>query len=641
MAGARTFPSSAMGAAALFAAALVLGVGAGAVDAPARDGPDASDPVAMVDPFIGSGGAGFGVGSIAPAAQVPFGLCRVGPDTTSAGLPLSFYHCGGYYHGDSSILAFSHTRLVGAGVADLGNVGIIPLAGRMISLPPVSSPRPLWPGHAFDHEHEHAEPGYYSVLLAPHGPEAGRIRAETTAAGTHAALHRYRFSSAAPERRILVDVCHAAYAAGPGACRNASLTRVAPPAGAAAAFEGSLRFLGSLSGRGDPGGIRVHFAVVVEAAGPPPAVQFWADAALRPISVSDTATSDKDSLGAALRWPSCGGEAGDCAVGLRVSLSLVDVAGAWSNLRAQAGTTSFHAARRAAAAAWREHLGRMSFPGSVPRAAQSALLSALYRTALSPTNYTEADGRYMGADGRVHRWPPARWPGGRGGGFYSDLSLWDTHRTQMPWLGLVRPEVAADTVRSILTMGDQAGALPRWPLAAVFAGCMDADHGIVSAADALRQGLLPDADLPRVLDTCVRQVTQRVPHNSRTALRHWAEHGYVPAEAKGTAATLTLEYALDDWAVARIAVLAGNQVRPAPPRPAHARACSHAHTRANCALAMLGLLGACARFRPRSPPHRLPPLAERRTPPLCPCTQLPQRVESGAHADVPPRCSRR
>lgn len=569
--------NSPMRAAVFVTVAVALGLGAAVADAAVRDEADESDPVALVDPFIGSGGVGYGVGSVAPAAQVPFGLCRVGPDTTTAGLPLSFYHCGGYYYGDSSILAFSHTRLVGAGVADLGNVGIIPLAGRMISLPPVSSPRPLWSGHAFDHKHEHADPGYYSVTLAPHGPEAGRIQAETTAAGTHAGLHRYSFSPAAPERRILVDVCHAAFAAGPGACRNASLTRVAPPAGAAAAFEGSLRFLGALSGRGDPGGIRIHFAVVVEAAGPAPAVQFWANAALRPAQpeVSDTATSDKDSLGAALRWPSCGGEAGDCTVGVRVALSLVDVAGAWSNLRAQAGAATFDATRAAAADSWRALLSRMTFPAGVPAATRSTLLSALYRTSLSPTNYTEADGRYMGADNSVHRWPPARWPGGRG--FFSDLSLWDTHRTQMPWLGLVHPQVAADTVRSVLTMGDQAGALPRWPLASVFAGCMVADHGIVSAADALRQGLLPDADVARVLDTCVRQVTENVPHNRRTALKHWAAHGYVPSEDAGASASLTLEYALDDWAVGRIALLAGNRVRAGLIAVCtHTHACSHA-----------------------------------------------------------------
>jgi putative alpha-1,2-mannosidase len=36
--------------------------------------------VDYVDPFIGSGGQGFGAGSHNPGAQVPFGILRLGPD---------------------------------------------------------------------------------------------------------------------------------------------------------------------------------------------------------------------------------------------------------------------------------------------------------------------------------------------------------------------------------------------------------------------------------------------------------------------------------------------------------------------------------------------------------------------------------
>lgn len=37
---------------------------------------------------------------------------------------LGFYHCGGYYYNDTHIRAFSHTHLVGAGIADFGNLGV-------------------------------------------------------------------------------------------------------------------------------------------------------------------------------------------------------------------------------------------------------------------------------------------------------------------------------------------------------------------------------------------------------------------------------------------------------------------------------------------------------------------------------------
>ena len=40
------------------------------------------DPSQYVDPFIGTGGVGFGIGSINPGAQAPFGALRLGPDTS-------------------------------------------------------------------------------------------------------------------------------------------------------------------------------------------------------------------------------------------------------------------------------------------------------------------------------------------------------------------------------------------------------------------------------------------------------------------------------------------------------------------------------------------------------------------------------
>jgi putative alpha-1,2-mannosidase len=89
------------------------------------------DVLSWVDPFIGSGGAGFGAGGHNPGAQVPFGILRLGPDTgTLLGkdeiVNPPFDHYGGYHHSDNSVVAFSHTHLVGAGVGDLGNFGVVP-----------------------------------------------------------------------------------------------------------------------------------------------------------------------------------------------------------------------------------------------------------------------------------------------------------------------------------------------------------------------------------------------------------------------------------------------------------------------------------------------------------------------------------
>jgi putative alpha-1,2-mannosidase len=69
---------------------------------------------AIVNTTIGTGGVGYGCGSVPIGPQVPFGAMRLGPDTTEV-LPvvgelwLRFEHFGGYAYPDNYIRAFSHT----------------------------------------------------------------------------------------------------------------------------------------------------------------------------------------------------------------------------------------------------------------------------------------------------------------------------------------------------------------------------------------------------------------------------------------------------------------------------------------------------------------------------------------------------
>jgi putative alpha-1,2-mannosidase len=82
--------------------------------------------------------------------------------------------------------------------------------------------------------------------------------------------------------------------------------------------------------------------------------------------------------------------------------------------------------------------------------------SSLYRTLLSPTQYTEANGEYFGMDQITHNAKSERQAAGMvevagpaSFEYFSDLSLWDTFRTQHPWLLLSRPDVAIGTIRSM------------------------------------------------------------------------------------------------------------------------------------------------------------------------------------------------
>lgn len=170
-------------------------------------------------------------------------------------LDLSYRHCSGYNYVDKVIRAFSHTRLVGAGAADLGNFGFMPTSRpdlrddiRMdITAEPWSSP--------YQKGSEHAKPGRYSVFLDD--PE---VLAELEAFSSWSGVHRYSWkqSSASKGKRIhpglIFDLCHAAdhTLQKDGSCKQAQLTvqqggRV---------LEASIHFSGGLSGRGD--GLSLH-----------------------------------------------------------------------------------------------------------------------------------------------------------------------------------------------------------------------------------------------------------------------------------------------------------------------------------------------------------------------------------------------
>ncbi len=92
---------------------------------------------AKPDLFLGSGGAGYGCGSNSPAAQRPFSYVRLGPDTTLMirKLYIEQHHFGGYNNMDHALRAISHMRLVGAGVADLGILGILPIKSKKLTIP--------------------------------------------------------------------------------------------------------------------------------------------------------------------------------------------------------------------------------------------------------------------------------------------------------------------------------------------------------------------------------------------------------------------------------------------------------------------------------------------------------------------------
>ena len=362
-----------------------------------------------VDTRVGTGGFGFGVGGVNPGVQLPFGALRLGPDTTlstTAATPLNAgTHYGGYWYEDTHIRAFSHTHLVGAGVGDWGNLGVMPswigVESKAVTLDQINA---AVGKHAapFSHAEEIAKPGLYTVTLRPNAVFQNRsIRAELAAVGSHAGAHRYtwRMPSGSSSGRaamplLLIDACHSAEPpkSGESACTRANITLTSSSSSSRSRrhhhrgstlspsslqIEGSVLQSGSLTGRSPRGGVEVFWSLSVTdpaALCPDPSARLrwgtWGGGSGAQWATG--ATSASSSAGLLGVFLVCSSSSGSSSVGagdappqaeLRVGISFISAAQARVNAAAQApASLSFEALRNRTVATWRGELaGRVAF----------------------------------------------------------------------------------------------------------------------------------------------------------------------------------------------------------------------------------------------------------------------------------------
>jgi predicted alpha-1,2-mannosidase len=489
----------------------------------------AADPLDDVNVFVGTGGRGFGFGATYPGPSVPFGAARPGPDTWGGALHAPFHHFGGYHHDDRVIRGFSHTRLSGIGVPDYGNLRVMPVPadGR--------DPRAAESWHArFSHASERARPGYYAVRLEDAG-----VDVELTASAW-AAVHRYTFS-AGGRWRVLVD---ALASIDRGGARDARV-EVDAVVGARE-VRGRLVCSGALTGRS--GGVEVFFCLRVrgEVRG---AGVFGAGEVEWSGEVPDGDAAVM--LGDRGAWVEV--EAGpDAPVEVAVGLSYISVVQARRHLEEQVGDRGFDAVRAAAEARWRDALTRVDLGGGA-REQRRILRTALYHALVMPTDITEAGGLYRGLDKKVHR--------AEGFRYHTDLSLWDTFRTQMPLLCVLYPERARDILRSLVRMAGEGGWLPKWPTGTGYSSCMIGTSADIAIADAWLRGVR-DFDVEAAFRAAMKTAEAPTPpgagYAGRRGVDRYIELGWVPNDEVGDAASRTIEFSWADGALANLARALGH-----------------------------------------------------------------------------------
>ena len=215
---------------------------------------------------------------------------------------------------------------------------------------------------------------------------------------------------------------------------------------------------------------------------------------ITPSSRSAAQQGHEEWVGAYATWNS---EPQPHAITAKIGISYVDVAGAESNLRAEAGDQDFDTIRHATQQQWNRELGRLEVSGGTATR-RRVFYTALYHSLLMPSLFSDADGRYLGFDQQVHTIPS-------GHHVYANFSGWDIYRSEIPLLALIEPQRLQDMAQSVVLMYQQCGWIDRWPQINLYTNDMVGSPLTIALAttwlsglhgfdiDAAWEGMLKDA----------------------------------------------------------------------------------------------------------------------------------------------------
>ncbi|MFG1605322.1 GH92 family glycosyl hydrolase [Actinoplanes sp. NPDC049265] len=508
--------------------------------------PIVTDPVAHVNPLIGS----TNLGNTYPGAVTPWGMAAFSPQTTR-GDQTRTPAPGGYQYTATRIRGFSLTHLSGVGCSGAnGDLPIMPVTSAMTTSPAADTNDA---GYAsdFSHDTEVAKPGSYAVTLA------NGVRTQLTAT-PRTGLGVFEFPAGQPATLLFRTSMSET---------GSSDAHIEMAGRTITGWVDAGNFCGPQSENNRKPLYRLHFYARLDR--PAQATGTWKDDTLTPGSTAAGGGTGWDDTGHAVAGKGSGGyvtfPAGTTRVGVKIGISYVSADGARRNFTDEAEPLTFSQARANARDAWNAKLRRIGIGGGTD-AQTTTFYTALYHSMLEPTLTSDTDGRYLGADGQAHALTAGQQHQ------YGTFSGWDVYRAQVQLLAMLDPRTASDYAQSLLNYaGQRAGEWDRWllqhgktsvmsgdPAAAAVAGMYAfgaRDFQVREAYESLKHAAtVPTANDQSDAGCNVECVGQR------PSLDEYQRLGYVPADdchCWGGAAE-TLEDAAADYGISRLATALGD-----------------------------------------------------------------------------------
>ena len=463
-----------------------------------------TDYTQYVNPFIGTDFTG----NTYPGAQAPFGMVQLSPDN---GLP-GWDRISGYFYPDSTIAGFSHTHLSGTGAGDLYDISFMP-----VTLPYKEAEAPLGIHSKFSHDDESATAGYYRVLLKDYN-----IHVELTAT-ERCGIQRYTF----PEARaaIFLNLKKA---------MNWDFTN-----------DTQVEIVDSVTIQGyrfsDGWARDQHIYFRTRFSKPFTSVQIDTTAIIK----------DGDHIGTATIARFDFDTQKDEQIIVSTAISGVSTEGAAKNLLAEVPDDNFDKYRNLTRDNWNRQLSKIEIVSNNTDDKVN-FYTALYHSMIAPTIYSDVDGTYYGPDKKTHK--TDGWVN------YSTFSLWDTFRAAHPLFTYTEPERANDMVKYFIAFYEQNKRLPVWNFYGSETDMMIGYHAVPVIVDAYLKGIT-DVDPEKALEACI--ATANI--DNYRGIGMYKKLGYVPYNiadsynAENWSLSKTLEYAYDDYCIAKMAEKMGKK----------------------------------------------------------------------------------
>jgi len=491
-----------------------------------------------VNPFIGAStnteaaGVYHGLGKTFPGAATPFGMVQLSPNTITGG-----DNGSGYSYEHTTIEGFAFTQMSGIGwYGDLGNFLVMPAVGPMHTN---SGKENGVAGYrsVYDKASEKANAGYYKVQLTDYD-----VQVEATAS-PHCGMLKFVYPEN-KQSRIQIDLARRV-----GGTSTLQSVKVIDDY----TISGRMECTPDGGGWGNGDG-NADYTVYFYAQFSKPLKTFgvwnveipdgqnrkrefiespqFQELTAKARIIPGVKEYEGKHIGFFTEFKTEANE----EVFFKSGISFVDETGAKQNLEAEVKDWDFNRVQSKARDLWDSALSKIKISGG-SEDQKTIFYTSLYHTMIDPRCFSDVDGRYIGADKKIHKTDVFT--------KRTIFSGWDVFRSQMPLQTIINPTLVNDILMSLTTMAEESGReyYERWELLNAYSGCMLGNPSISVLADAYVKGI------------CKFDMEKAYKYADNTSKMFGnGELGYTP---NPTSISKTLEYAYTEWCMSLLAELMG------------------------------------------------------------------------------------